>query len=1069
MQSSCFSNVYGSNYNVVVSAPTGSGKTVIFELAICKLAAQKRKNDYKIVYQAPTKALCSERARDWQAKFRKIGLQVAEFTGDTSAFEARRVRTASIIITTPEKWDAVTRKWADYGILLKSVKLVLIDEVHILKDVRGATLETVISRMKSLGVEVRFVALSATIPNSNDIAQWLGLNHTSPQIPAKKFVFGDEYRPVRLEKIVHGYVLSGNDHSFDSVLDNQLPKIITRYSQKKPVLVFCFTRKSCESAALILADYWDMCSSESKPWLAKPAEICGSARLQVFLSRGVAYHHGGMERQDRASVEDAFLRGHLSIICCTSTLAVGINLPCHTVILKGTMGYHNGKLAEYDEFEIMQMIGRAGRPQFDTSAIAIILTRAETQDKYKEISSGSQAIESTLNLNLIEHLNSETVLGTISKNPSHYQIPGFNSRALNPDEQFREICKDAIDQLAQAGLIKYVDDDATTFHATDYGRAMSTFMVKLDTMRMILNMEKHVDMEKLVSTTESRLETWGICTDHKKLNTMCRATEFDEFRIKSAERPILRELNKTHDIPFKFKESITETWQKISVLIQAELSRGALPHQQRIAIEAKQASECLQRLLESYSLCKIANSDSRGLKVSLELTRSLSARAWEGHHTQLCQVPDIGPANMTKLVDKHIFTVSDFSDLTSVQIESFLSKNPTTALKISDALKCFPRLRLEGHILRHQSRSSDETPEPNAIAKVTFGHMNEMGIPRWKNKVPSVTFFAESGDGKLLHIWRGKLQEKTHPTSFLVPAKDLGNVTCHIACDEVVGTMQSEQLSCLEGTSDDLELMAVPNSVKLSEKVKLRKLPQAEGLESAPKRQKWNTTYKVSSVVVGDREFACIDLSSVEEGTTTQEIYKSPPPIMPRKCEREDNSSLMSSVLWSSSVRTTMFGDTFGDGTSLNPWTVAGSETTDDFDTDIFDDMEPPAVETSMAGVEGKSQSGLYKTGQEKFNTETGLSNAMVQKDNYVEEGPAANAKKANGPDTANTIETGGVDAPQTGSLQQLVVGQDNIVTPREGLAEKATDIQKDTSEPAWVDSSDRDVIDFLRGHVKFV
>lgn len=518
MQSSCFSNVYGSNYNVVVSAPTGSGKTVIFELAICKLAAQNEKKDFKIVYQAPTKALCSERARDWQTKFQGLGLQVAEFTGDTSAFEARRIRTASIIITTPEKWDSVTRKWSDYGMLLRTVKLVLIDEVHILKDMRGATLETVISRMKSLGVEVRFVALSATIPNSDDIAQWIGLNHTSPQIPAKMFVFGEEYRPVQLEKIVHGYNLSGNDHSFDSILDDQLPNIITRYSQRKPVLVFCFTRRSCESAAMILADYWDMCASESKPWPEPSVEIRGSTKLQGVVSRGVSYHHGGMERQDRASIEVAFLRGHLSVICCTSTLAVGVNLPCHTVILKGTMGYQNGKFAEYDEFEIMQMIGRAGRPQFDTSAMAIILTRMETQDKYKAIGSGSQAIESTLHLNLIEHLNSETVLGTISslktavrwlegtfmavrarKNPSHYQLPNMDSRARNHDENFEEICRDAIERLAQPGLIKYVDGDAATFHATEYGRAMSTYMVKFETMNMILSMEKSMNTEQLVS------------------------------------------------------------------------------------------------------------------------------------------------------------------------------------------------------------------------------------------------------------------------------------------------------------------------------------------------------------------------------------------------------------------------------------------------------------------------------------------------------------------------------------------------------------------------------------------
>ena len=111
--------------NLVVAAPTGSGKTVVLEMAICKLLLGFKTDQYKIVYMAPTKSLCSERQRDWQAKFASLDLQCSELTGDTDNVQLRYVQNASIIITTPEKWDGMTRKWKDQVRLMELVKLFL--------------------------------------------------------------------------------------------------------------------------------------------------------------------------------------------------------------------------------------------------------------------------------------------------------------------------------------------------------------------------------------------------------------------------------------------------------------------------------------------------------------------------------------------------------------------------------------------------------------------------------------------------------------------------------------------------------------------------------------------------------------------------------------------------------------------------------------------------------------------------------------------------------------------------------------------------------------------------------
>jgi len=219
IQSKCYPVAYQSDSNLVVSAPTGGGKTAILEMAICRLVSGFNSDQYKIVYMAPTKSLCSERQRDWRSKFATLDLTCAELTGDTDNAHLRSVQSAHIIVTTPEKWDSMTRKWKDHAKLMQLVKLFLIDEVHILRDTRGATLEAVVSRMKSVGSNVRFVALSATVPNSEDIATWLGRDPTSQHIPAPRERFGEEFRPVKLQKHVIGLPYKGSDFGFDGFCD----------------------------------------------------------------------------------------------------------------------------------------------------------------------------------------------------------------------------------------------------------------------------------------------------------------------------------------------------------------------------------------------------------------------------------------------------------------------------------------------------------------------------------------------------------------------------------------------------------------------------------------------------------------------------------------------------------------------------------------------------------------------------------------------------------------------------------------------------------------------------------
>lgn len=148
-----------SDDNMVLSAPTGAGKTVVFEMAMARFFTVdmqrnngKVSNHRKLMYVAPNKALCEQRVEDWSARLAHLQIQVAAITGDGDPGEAfRDIATSHVLVTTPEKWDSVTRKWTENFYLLASVKLVLLDEIHLIADpTRGACLEAILCRLKAI-------------------------------------------------------------------------------------------------------------------------------------------------------------------------------------------------------------------------------------------------------------------------------------------------------------------------------------------------------------------------------------------------------------------------------------------------------------------------------------------------------------------------------------------------------------------------------------------------------------------------------------------------------------------------------------------------------------------------------------------------------------------------------------------------------------------------------------------------------------------------------------------------------------------------------------------------------
>ncbi|KAF9495867.1 P-loop containing nucleoside triphosphate hydrolase protein [Pleurotus eryngii] len=705
VQSSCFDHVVNENDNVVLSAPTGSGKTVIFELAIIRMLTRARETNpmAKCVYMSPTKALCSERFRDWSTKFDPLGIKCCELTGDTVQFGKGvwgDARNAAIIITTPEKWDSLTRNWKGHGQTLSTVQLFLVDEVHILNEPRGSTLEVVVSRMKRNGTEVRFLLVSATVPNIRDIASWIGNSRRDG--PSLCFEFGEEFRPCKLTRHIYG-IRRGqgqNEFSFNKILDFRLFSLIQKHAVDKPILVFCSTRSGVLATGQQL--YKEYTAAETKkqyvPW-RRPGRINHTfhdQRLAELASIGIGVHHAGLNLDDRRAIEGLYLKKTLRLVVATSTLAVGVNLPAHMVVIKGVKTFHNSVTVEYSDLDIMQMLGRAGRPQFDKDGIAIIMCETELEEKYRNLVQGKTILESGLHANLSEHLNSEVALGTITdltsaniwlrgsflfqriqQNPKFYALGKEDNQTW--EERVAEMVMQSINKLQETQLVDYdaIEGRAGGLASTEFGDIMSKFYIRQTTMALILALPNKTTLREI-------------------LEALSAAEEFSDVKLRASEKTPLNKLRTHNDIRFSIKR-LDKPADKVFLLLQAILGGISLNSPEYKSADSQPNLEALgifrhiSRIARALVEVAIVKKLGSQVKCGLEVLRCLTAKAWEDRPVVLRQIEQIGEKSLKVLAEHGVVSIDSLRVQDTLRIETLLNRRPPFGLDLMNSLKSFPQ------------------------------------------------------------------------------------------------------------------------------------------------------------------------------------------------------------------------------------------------------------------------------------------------------------------------------------------------------------------------------------------
>jgi len=345
--------------NLLLTTPTASGKTLVAMLTAGKTVLEGLG---KVVYLTPLRALANEKYNDFKAfeRLTKIdgkNVRVLISTGDYDS-SGESLGAGDILILTNEKFDSIIRHGVSW---IDSVKLFVTDEIHVVgDDDRGPTLEMTVTKILSYAHEAQVLALSATVKNSKELANWL-----------RARLVDTRWRPIKLVEGIYQYgEINFSDGSIRKIKPTNrgyaIDVAIDTVAEGGQSLIFTETRRMAVSLALkasevtqhyLTKDEVEEAKELSKDIISAGEETDLSRTLSKVIEKGTAFHHAGLAGRHRSIVEDGFKKGLIKILTATPTLAAGVNLPARRVVISSLMRYDSdyGGKAPISVLEYKQM------------------------------------------------------------------------------------------------------------------------------------------------------------------------------------------------------------------------------------------------------------------------------------------------------------------------------------------------------------------------------------------------------------------------------------------------------------------------------------------------------------------------------------------------------------------------------------------------------------------------------------------------------------------------------------------------------------------------------------------
>ncbi|XP_055339489.1 activating signal cointegrator 1 complex subunit 3-like [Paramacrobiotus metropolitanus] len=723
IQSAVYRTAYTTSENMLVCAPTGAGKTNTAMLAIAREISQHMTSpgvvdkSFKVIYVAPMKALASEMVRTFSERLKYYKLRVEEVTGDTQV-AMHDLEKTQMIITTPEKWDVITRKSVGDTKLVGQVSLLIIDEIHLLNDERGPVIESLVARTIRMIEEqqkmIRIVGLSATLPTYEDVADFLHVNKE-----VGMFFFDGRFRPVPLRQTFIGMKTVPGGRNDVAMAEVMYEKLMENIKGGHQVLVFVHARNQTHRVANTIREMavehgdsayfipnsndedYDNKHLVSRMVIKKMQDFSqktANRELKTLVMEGIAIHHAGMVRSDRSGVERLFKDGGIRVLVCTATLAWGVNLPAHAVIIFGTKLYRpeKGTYEDIDVLDVQQIFGRAGRPQFDTSGHGIIITEHKSLPKFISMLTSSQDIESQLPDHLVEHLNAEIVLHNVTKVSEAVDW-------LRSTYWYRRLHKKPLIY----GIDKTLAETVPNYMETWFTKKVTEAAKTLDQARMIRFNERngflmptqfgniaswyYIDVKTMLTFADDVQGLHDKMQEYQILSLVCKATEFSQIKVRDEEMTELDEWEEEY-VHLPFGQAMEDSEKKVNVLIQSYISH-CQPKTHSLSSDLYYCQQNAARIMRAVFQMAMYKNYTNLADSALNLCLFVENRMWISDHPLKQLQVDLPLSVYQHLAAKHL-TIERLKDLDEVAVGQ-LVHNRAAGQKVKHFADMYPLLDVE--------------------------------------------------------------------------------------------------------------------------------------------------------------------------------------------------------------------------------------------------------------------------------------------------------------------------------------------------------------------------------------